>query len=60
MADDVRQWLEDLDLAKYAEVFAEAEINLRDLGGITNDDLKELGLPLGPRRRILMALKTLS
>ncbi|MFP6749376.1 MAG: adenylate/guanylate cyclase domain-containing protein, partial [Alphaproteobacteria bacterium] len=31
---------------------------MRELPAITDDDLKELGLPLGPRRRILMATRT--
>jgi len=59
MADDIRRWLEDLGLGKYGDLFAENEVGLRDLPGITDDDLKELDLPLGPRRRILMAIETL-
>jgi class 3 adenylate cyclase/tetratricopeptide (TPR) repeat protein len=59
MVDDIRRWLEDLGLGKYGDLFAENEVGLRDLPGITYDDLKELDLPLGPRRRILMAIETL-
>ncbi|XWN32960.1 MAG: adenylate/guanylate cyclase domain-containing protein [Devosia sp.] len=53
MAHDIRQWLESLDLGKYADLFAENEVGLFDLPHITEEDLKNLGLPLGPRRRLL-------
>jgi len=56
MAGDVDQWLEALDLAKYREAFAENEIAFSDLSQLTDDDLKEMGLPIGPRRRVLKAI----
>lgn len=56
MADDLAQWLEELDLGKYVAVFAENEVGLRDLPHLSEADLKELGLPLGPRRRLLAAI----
>lgn len=59
MAKEIEQWLEDLELAKYVDVFAENEVGLRDLPHITEDDLKDLGLPLGPRKRLLAAVSTL-
>src|SRR5262249_4548005 len=49
---------EKLDLGKYAEILAEHEVSLRDLPHLTEDDLKDLGLPLGPRRRLLAAVKS--
>ena len=55
--DDLAQWLEKLDLGKYAEILAEHEVRLRDLPHLTEDDLKDLGLPLGPTRRLLAAIK---
>jgi class 3 adenylate cyclase/tetratricopeptide (TPR) repeat protein len=58
MADDLARWLERLDLSKYAEIFAEHEVSVRDLPHLTEDDLKGLGLPLGPRRRLLAAVKS--
>jgi class 3 adenylate cyclase/tetratricopeptide (TPR) repeat protein len=58
MADDLARWLEKLDLGKYAEILAEHEVSLRDLPHLTEDDLKHLGLPLGPRRRLLAAVKS--
>jgi class 3 adenylate cyclase/tetratricopeptide (TPR) repeat protein len=49
----LREWLEGLGLGKYADVFVENEIELGDLPHLTDDDLRELGLPMGPRKRIL-------
>ena len=37
-------------------MLAEHEVSLRDLPHLTEDDLKDLGLPLGPRRRLLAAV----
>jgi len=55
MANEIEQWLGEIDLAKYADIFKEHEVGLRDLPHLTDDDLKTLGLPLGPRRRLLAA-----
>jgi class 3 adenylate cyclase/predicted ATPase len=59
MARDIRIWLEDLDLGRYAEVFAENEIDLATLPHVTEEDLKEIGLTLGARRKVLAAAKRL-
>ncbi len=59
MANDIAQWLEELDLGKYAELFAENEIDLAALPHITDADLKELGVALGARRKTLAAIQTL-
>lgn len=56
---DVAPWLAELGLEKYVAAFDEAEIAFTDLGHLTGDDLKELGLPVGPRRRIQEAIKQL-
>ena len=56
MADETNSWLEDLGLGRYAAVFAEQEITLDALWHLTDDDLKELGLPLGPRRIVSAAI----
>ena len=58
MADDLARGLEKLDLGKYAETLAKHEVSVRDLPHLTEDDLKDLGLPLGPRRRLLAAVKS--
>ena len=60
MIDDVEQWLKELDLAKYREAFAENEIAFGDLADLTEDDLKEIGLPIGPRRRALRVIADLA
>ncbi len=56
MGNTVRTWLASLDLAHLESLFEEHQIDLRDLPLLSNDDLKELGIPLGPRRRILNAI----
>ncbi len=56
---DIAAWLEQLGLAKYAPIFSENEVELADLSELSEDDLKEIGLPLGPRRRILKAVREL-
>ena len=52
MADDVANWLAELGLGKYIRLFAENEITVEALPHLTEDDLKELGLPMGPRKII--------
>ena len=53
---DIADWLSELGLGKYAQAFAENEIELEDLPHLSEQDLKEIGLPLGPRRRLQSAL----
>ena len=57
MADDITQWLEGLGLGRYAQAFAENDIDLRALPHLSDDDLNELGLSLGHRRILQGALK---
>ena len=56
---DINQWLSGLGLEKYGSAFLEAEIEFADIGYLSEDDLKELGLPLGPRRRVAEAIRLL-
>jgi hypothetical protein len=56
MRDDFRNWLAALNLGHLAEVFEVNEVDLSDLALLSEDDLKDLDLALGPRRRILNAL----
>ena len=60
MAVDIEQWLEALGLTKYRYAFVENEISYGDLSELTEGDLKEVGLPIGPRRRALTAIAELS
>jgi class 3 adenylate cyclase len=60
MADDIVRWLESLGLGKYASSFAENEITFDSLPHLTQDDLKEIGLPIGPRRIVSAAIAKLA
>ena len=53
---DLAKWLAGIGLGKYARAFAEQEIDLDLLPLLTEADVRELGLPIGPRRRLLRAL----
>jgi len=53
---DIRSFLEDLGLTKYEPVFSASEVTFPDLYHLTEHDLIDLGLPLGPRRRLMAAL----
>ena len=52
----IADWLERLGLGQYVQAFAENEIDLSVLPHLTDQDLKDIGLPLGPRRKILAAV----
>src|SRR4029450_13698667 len=56
---DMAEWLSSLGLGKYAPPFAENEIDLEAARHLTDDDLKELGLPMGPRRKVLTGIGAL-
>lgn len=53
--DELSPLLEQLGLGRYASVFAENEVDLDALRLLSEQDLIELGLPLGPRRKLLAA-----
>ncbi len=55
----IREWLEGAGLAKYAARFEEEEITLEILPHLTENDLSGLGLPIGPRRTLLLAIERL-
>jgi class 3 adenylate cyclase/tetratricopeptide (TPR) repeat protein len=55
----VSEWLATLDLQQYASIFAENEVDLRTLQVLSDSDLRDLGLPYGPRKRLLNALAEL-
>ncbi|WP_170378115.1 ATP-binding protein [Ruegeria atlantica] len=54
---DIASWLKKHGLSKYAAAFAEHEIEHGDLSELTDDDLVTIGLPLGPRRRFMKAVR---
>ncbi len=59
MARDIGEWLGELGLGKYVEIFAENEIGFGALPHLREDDLRELGLPMGPRKMLLAAIADL-
>jgi class 3 adenylate cyclase/predicted ATPase len=56
---DVGAWLRGLGLGQYEGTFRESEIEADVLPELTEADLEKLGLPLGPRKRILKAIASL-
>ena len=56
MADDIDRLLDELGLGKYAQVFAENEVDVDAALHLSDDDLKDMGLPLGPRRKFAAAI----
>jgi predicted ATPase/class 3 adenylate cyclase len=56
---DVAEWLRGLGLERYAQAFQDAEVTLEVLPELTEADLRELGLPLGPRKMVLKAIQAL-
>ncbi|MGH8677663.1 MAG: AAA family ATPase, partial [Burkholderiales bacterium] len=58
--NDVRSWLEKLGLGEYAQSFEANRIDAAVLPHLTEQDLSNLGLPIGPRRKILVAIRSLN
>jgi class 3 adenylate cyclase len=52
----ITEWLEKLGMSEYAELFVANRIDLSVLPELTDQDLKELGIVLGDRRKILRAI----
>ena len=53
-------WLESVKLSSLRPVFEEQEIDLEAVKDLTEDDLRELGIPMGPRKKLLRAIKLLN
>jgi class 3 adenylate cyclase/predicted ATPase len=56
---EIRTWLEALSLGQYADAFEAEQVTIANLAELTDGDLKDLGLPLGPRKTLLKACKQL-
>ena len=56
---EVVDWLKTLGMSEYAERFAESDIDTSVLRDLTDQDLKELGVSLGHRRKMLRAIAEL-
>jgi class 3 adenylate cyclase/predicted ATPase len=57
---DLGSWLRSLGLAQYEAVLLENEIDADVLHDLTEDHLREIGLPLGARLKLLKAIRTLA
>jgi len=55
----IAEWLASIGLSEYAARFAENAIDLSVLGDLTEQDLKDLGILLGHRRKMLRAIAEL-
>jgi class 3 adenylate cyclase len=55
----IADWLEVLGMSEYAQWFAENRIDLSVLRDLTDQDLKDLGVVLGDRRKLMRAIADL-
>jgi class 3 adenylate cyclase len=53
------EWLESIGLGHHAQLFADHEVDMATLLILSEDDLEQLGLPLGARRRLLGAAEAM-
>ena len=56
----IADWLEKLGLSEHADRFAENRIDFSVLRDLTDQDLKDIGVVLGDRRKILRAISELA
>jgi class 3 adenylate cyclase len=56
---EIADWLEKLGMSEYAQRFAENRIDFTVLRDLTDQDLKDIGVALGDRRKILRAIDEL-
>ncbi len=54
--DGIAEWLASIGLSEYAQRFADNAIDLSVICDLTEQDLKDLGVLLGHRRKILRAI----
>ncbi len=52
----IADWLKTLGMSEYAERFVDNKIDISVLPHLTDQDLKDIGVPLGHRRRMLAAI----
>jgi len=52
----IADWLEKLGMSEYAQRFAEHRVDFSALSDLTDADLRDLGVVLGDRRKILRAI----
>jgi class 3 adenylate cyclase len=57
---EVREWLNGLGLGEYAHAFERERIDLAAVCTLSDADLRELGLPMGPRNKLKAAIPALN
>src|SRR6516225_3211576 len=55
----IEEWLKDLGMPEYADRFAENKIDISVLPDLTEQHLKDLGVALGHRLKMLRAIRDL-
>ena len=58
--EEIADWLDKLGMSQYTQRFAENDIDFRALRYLTDQDLKDIGVSLGHRRRMLAAISELA
>ncbi|MEF0943831.1 adenylate/guanylate cyclase domain-containing protein [Rhizobium sp. BR 362] len=58
--DDVQKWLSELRLDHLVDIFAKNQIDFDSLRLLSEEDLQDMRIPLGPRRKILAGIKLLN
>jgi class 3 adenylate cyclase/predicted ATPase len=58
--EEIADWLEKLGMSEYTQCFTEHKIDVSVLRDLTDQDLKDIGIPLGHRRKILAAIGELT
>src|SRR5215813_13212290 len=58
--EEIADWLEKLGMSEYTQSFTEHRIDVSVLRHLTDQDLKDIGIPLGHRRKILAAIGELT
>ncbi|MGI9364668.1 MAG: SAM domain-containing protein, partial [Rhizobiaceae bacterium] len=57
--DGIADWLNSLKLGTLIDVFEDQQIDLEAARELSEADLKELDIPMGPRKKLLRAIDTL-
>jgi len=60
MSNSLERWLQELGLERYAAVLSAQEVDHTTLADLTDEDLEKLGIPLGPRKKLLRAIAALA
>lgn len=59
VVSDIRAWLESIGLAQHASVFIDNDVDLDALPHLTEAMLKEMGLSIGVRAKVMAGIKAL-